>query len=92
MTPPLPLPRAAGRVAALTAALLLLPAVARLYTTEVNWGPGDFVAAAALLFGAGMALLLVFFEALRKCFLVHCQAAFLCHFHGHFNREAECIV
>lgn len=33
------------------AALLILPLVAMRFTGGVNWGPGDFVAAAALLLG-----------------------------------------
>ncbi len=49
------LPRTAANVAAITAALLLIPTIAMLFTGEVNWGPGDFIAAAALLFTAGMA-------------------------------------
>ncbi len=43
------------RVAIATGVLLLIPAVAMRFTTEVAWGPGDFVAAAVLLFGAGAA-------------------------------------
>jgi hypothetical protein len=46
--------RAAGANAALTLALLLIPLVAMRFTKEVNWGIGDFVAAAGLLFCAGM--------------------------------------
>ena len=42
-------------VAITTGLLLLIPAVAMQFTTEVMWGPGDFVAAAVLLFGAGAA-------------------------------------
>lgn len=38
------------------AALLLLPLVAMQFTTEVNWGAEDFVAAAILLGGTGLAL------------------------------------
>ena len=48
-------PRAATRVAALTAILLLLPLLAMQFSAEPNWAPGDFVAAGVLLFGAGMA-------------------------------------
>jgi hypothetical protein len=40
-------------VALATALLLLLPAVAMHLTPEVSWGPGDFVVAGVLLFGAG---------------------------------------
>ncbi len=41
--------------AAATLLLLLVPLVAMQFTSEVSWGPGDFLAAAALLFSAGMA-------------------------------------
>lgn len=61
-----PLPQAAGRVAAATAALLLLPAFARLFTAEVNWGPGDYLVAAVLLFGAGMTYVLAARHARTK--------------------------
>jgi hypothetical protein len=40
----------------LAGALLLLPAIAMQFSTEVNWGPGDFLAAAALLGATGAAL------------------------------------
>lgn len=40
--------------AAATLLLLLVPWVAMRFTSEIVWGPGDFVAAAALLFTAGM--------------------------------------
>lgn len=40
-------------VALATALLLLLPAVAMQFTSEVSWGPGDFLVAGVLLFGAG---------------------------------------
>jgi hypothetical protein len=42
-------------VAVATALLLLVPALAMLFTSEVAWGPGDFVVAGLLLFGAGAA-------------------------------------
>lgn len=45
-------------VALLTGVLLLLPAVAMRFTQEVSWGPGDFAAAAILLFATGSALVL----------------------------------
>ncbi len=38
------------------AVLLAVPAVAMLFSTEVNWGLEDFVAAAILLGAAGLAL------------------------------------
>lgn len=50
--------RAAARVAALTAMLLLVPLVAMQFSAETNWAPGDFVAAGVLLFSAGMAYVL----------------------------------
>lgn len=40
-------------VAIATALLLLVPAVAMQFTSEVSWGPGDFIVAGVLLFGAG---------------------------------------
>lgn len=40
-------------VAAATALLLLIPAVAMQFTSEVAWGPGDFIIAGAVLLGAG---------------------------------------
>lgn len=52
------IPRAAARVAALTAMLLLVPLLAMQLTDEANWAPGDFVAAGGLLFSAGMAYVL----------------------------------
>jgi hypothetical protein len=36
------------------AAVLLLPLIAMQFTDEVNWGPGDFALAAALVIGVGM--------------------------------------
>jgi hypothetical protein len=45
----------AKQVGALTLLILLLPLVAMQFTAEVNWGAGDFLAAGALLFTAGMA-------------------------------------
>ncbi len=44
----------ARAIAVATGLLLLVPLVAMRFSTEVNWGPGDFVVAAALLFGSGM--------------------------------------
>ena len=38
--------------------LLLVPAAAMQFTSEIAWGPGDFVVAWALLFGAGSAAVL----------------------------------
>ena len=47
-----------GTVAVGTGLLLLVPLIAMQFTSEVDWGPGDFVVAACLLFiaGTGMAL------------------------------------
>ncbi len=36
-----------------TALLLLVPAVAMQISSEVSWGPGDFLAAGVLLFASG---------------------------------------
>jgi hypothetical protein len=41
-----------------TLAILLVPAVAMRFTDEVNWGPGDFLVAGALLAGTGLAYVL----------------------------------
>jgi hypothetical protein len=51
-------PRAAARVAALTAMLLLVPLMAMQFSAEAKWAPGEFVAAGVLLFGSGMAYVL----------------------------------
>ncbi|MEN9933134.1 MAG: hypothetical protein RIS17_1707 [Pseudomonadota bacterium] len=40
----------------LAAALLLAPAIAMQLTSEMNWGPGDFVAAALIIGGIGLGL------------------------------------
>lgn len=45
-------------VGAATGLLLLVPAVAMRFSSEVSWGAGDFAAAAVLLFLAGAAALL----------------------------------
>lgn len=42
-----------------TGLLLLIPLVAMLFTSEVNWGLMDFVLAGALLFGTGCAYLFI---------------------------------
>lgn len=49
------LARTAIMSAALTAGLLVLPLVAMPFIPEINWGAGDFIAAAVLLFSGGMA-------------------------------------
>lgn len=45
-------------VVVVTALLLLVPLVAMQFTPEVSWGPVDFLAAAALSLGAGLAIVL----------------------------------
>ena len=47
-------------VALITAMLLLIPLVAMQFTTGVSWTVRDFVTAAALLFGAGSSMVIVF--------------------------------
>ena len=47
-------------VALITAMLLLIPLVAMQVTTGVSWTVWDFVVAAALLFGAGSSMVIVF--------------------------------
>ena len=47
------------QVASATAVLLLIPLVAMQFTEEVNWTSMDFVVAGFLLFGSGMAYVLV---------------------------------
>jgi len=42
------------RVLCITAGILLVPALAMHFTSEVNWGPLDFVVAAVLLAGTGL--------------------------------------
>lgn len=60
-------------VALATALLLLMPAVAMQFTSEVSWGPGDFVVAAVLLFGAGSIAVL----GLRHVTGTGCRAALM---------------
>jgi hypothetical protein len=50
--------RSLVRVALSTGLLLLIPLVAMRFTSEVSWGVGDFLAAGALLFSAGSAMVL----------------------------------
>jgi len=47
------------RIAVVTGLLLLVPLVAMAFTDEVAWGPGDFLVAAVLIFGAGVAFHLI---------------------------------
>lgn len=46
-------------VATTTALLLLLPALGMAFSSEMRWGPGDFLAAAVLIFSAGMGIVAV---------------------------------
>lgn len=48
------LPRSAIRFAIATALLMLVPLVAMQFSSEMNWGIEDFLAAGTLLFAAGM--------------------------------------
>lgn len=59
-------------VAVATGLLLLVPLIAMQFTGEVAWGPGDFVVAAGLLFGAGTiySLAAVRLSGLRRKFLL----------------------
>jgi uncharacterized membrane protein YfcA len=52
-------------VAFATALLLLVPLVAMQLSPEVDWGVGDFVLAACLLFGTGTGMVLVARHAKR---------------------------
>ncbi len=45
-------------VALVTALLLLVPLIAMQFTSEVRWGPGDFVAAGGLIFTTGVGIVL----------------------------------
>ena len=54
----LSLRRSLGAVVVVTALLLLVPLVAMQFTSEVAWGLLDFMLAAALLLGAGTAIVL----------------------------------
>lgn len=47
------------RILLLTACILLVPLVAMQFSDEVNWSPGDFVIAGALLVGTGLVFELV---------------------------------
>ena len=51
-------------VFAVTAMLLMVPLLGMLASDEMNWGPGDFVFAAALIGGTGLAF--VFGSALVR--------------------------
>jgi hypothetical protein len=60
-----------------TAAILLVPLVAMQFTDEVNWTLGDFVAAGALLAGAGLAYELTARRVGNKAHRIALGAAFL---------------
>jgi hypothetical protein len=47
------------RVALITVGLLMIPAIAMQFSDEMNWGPGDFLVAGALLFGTGLLYVLI---------------------------------
>jgi hypothetical protein len=47
------------RIAILTGLILLIPLLAMQFDSGVNWSPFDFVVAGALLFGSGLAYVLV---------------------------------
>lgn len=46
-------------VALVTAAILMVPLVAMMFTGEVHWKPGDFIIGGLLLFGAGSTYVLI---------------------------------
>lgn len=47
------------RLAAITAALLLIPLVAMQFTSEVNWDETDFIVMGTLIFSIGLAFILI---------------------------------
>ena len=51
--------KSVARLAIATGLLLLVPLVAMLFTSQVHWGPMDFVIAGALLFATGCAYLFI---------------------------------
>lgn len=64
VVPPDPMPLDSWRkpalvLAGVTGSLLLVPALAMRYTREVDWAAGDFIVAAVLLYGAGLACVLL---------------------------------
>lgn len=52
-------------VAGVTGLLLLIPLAAMQFTSEMQWGPEDFVLAACLLFATGLGIVLVLRHARR---------------------------
>lgn len=65
-------PRALAGVAAVTALILLVPLAAMQFTDAVDWTPLDFAVAAVLIFGAGLAFVLV----TRRARSLSCRLAF----------------
>jgi len=53
-------------VALVTALLLMVPLVAMQFTSEVRWGPGDFLVAGCLLFGTGVGMVFIARHVKRK--------------------------
>jgi hypothetical protein len=51
--------RSVLRVALITITILMVPAIAMQFSSEMNWGPGDFLVAGALLFGTGLLYVLI---------------------------------
>ena len=54
--------------------LLFIPFIAMQFTTEVNWKPGDFVAAAILLLGTGFMCELVMRKVKKEYRIALCAA------------------
>ena len=54
------------RVALITVGLLMIPAIAMQFSDEMNWGPGDFLVAGALLFGTGLLYVLITERTTRR--------------------------
>ncbi len=57
--------------------LLLIPFIAMQFTTEVNWKPGDFLAAAILLLGTGLICELVLRKVTNTSYRIAICAAIL---------------
>ncbi|MES2473927.1 MAG: hypothetical protein V4601_13930 [Pseudomonadota bacterium] len=47
------------RVALITIAILMVPAIAMQFSDDMDWGPGDFLVLGALLFGTGLLYVLI---------------------------------